>query len=71
LWQIALGQRIVAAHSGRGSLLNGKVSVIATASQTFTDMIDTARSTRLQILIVAAILAGLVIAVITFVAALK
>jgi uncharacterized Rmd1/YagE family protein len=45
----------------RGTLLNGKMSVIATAAETFTDLIDTARSTRLEILIVLLILAELVI----------
>jgi uncharacterized Rmd1/YagE family protein len=49
----------------RGTLLNGKTDVIASAAQTFTDMIDTARSARLEILIVILILAELVIAVIT------
>lgn len=46
----------------RGRLLNGKVEVIASAAQTFTDMMDTARSARLEILIVVPILAELVIA---------
>ncbi|MEI9887028.1 MAG: RMD1 family protein [Rhizomicrobium sp.] len=46
----------------RGTLINGKVGVIGAAAQTFTDMIDTARSTRLEILIVILILAELVIA---------
>ena len=36
----------------RGTLLNGKVQVIASAAQTFTDMMDTARSVRLEVLIV-------------------
>jgi uncharacterized Rmd1/YagE family protein len=49
----------------RGTLLNGKMSVIAAAAETFTDLIDTARSTRLEILIVLLILAELVVAVIT------
>jgi len=49
----------------RGTLLNGKTSVIASAAETFTDMVDTARSTRLEILIVLLILAELVIAAIT------
>ncbi|HEV2652711.1 MAG TPA: RMD1 family protein [Rhizomicrobium sp.] len=49
----------------RGTLLNGKVSVVASAAQTFTDMIDTERSTRLEILIVVLILAELVIGAIT------
>jgi uncharacterized Rmd1/YagE family protein len=48
----------------RGTLLNGKVSVVASAAQTFTDMMDTARSTRLEVLIVILILAELVIAAI-------
>lgn len=51
----------------RGTLLNGKVSVIASAAQTFTDMMDTARSTRLEILIVILILAELIIAAVTLV----
>ena len=46
----------------RGTLLNGKLTVIGTVAETFTDMIDTARSTRLEILIVVLILAELVIA---------
>ena len=45
----------------RGTLLNGKMNVIAAAAETFTDLIDTARSTRLEILIVLLILAELVI----------
>ncbi len=49
----------------RGTLLNGKVNVVASAAQTFTDMIDTARSARLELLIVLLILAELVIAAIT------
>ena len=49
----------------RGTLLNGKVSVVASAAQTFTDMIDTERSTRLEILIVVLILAELVIGAVT------
>jgi len=48
----------------RGTLLNGKLSVIGAAAETFTDLIDTARSTRLEILIVLLILAELVVAVI-------
>jgi uncharacterized Rmd1/YagE family protein len=48
----------------RGTLLNGKMSVIAAAAETFTDLIDTARSTRLEILIVLLILAELVVAAI-------
>ncbi len=51
----------------RGTLLHGKMNVIASAAQTFTDMIDTARSTRLELLIVILILAELVVATITMV----
>jgi uncharacterized Rmd1/YagE family protein len=46
----------------RGTLLNGKVNVIGSAAQTFTDMMDTARSTRLELLIVILIFAELIIA---------
>jgi required for meiotic nuclear division protein 1 len=46
----------------RGTLLHGKVEVIASAAQTFTDMMDTARSMRLEVLIVVLILAELIIA---------
>ncbi len=46
----------------RGTLLGGKMSVITTAAQAFTDMMDTARSMRLELLIVILILAELVIA---------
>jgi uncharacterized Rmd1/YagE family protein len=46
----------------RGTLLNGKVSVVGSAAETFTDMIDTARSARLELLIVILILAEIVIA---------
>jgi uncharacterized Rmd1/YagE family protein len=49
----------------RGTLLNGKMTVIATAAQTFSDMMDTARSARLELLIVILILAELVIAAAT------
>lgn len=45
----------------RGTLLNGKMDVISTAAQTFTDMMDTARSARLELLVVVLILAELVI----------
>jgi uncharacterized Rmd1/YagE family protein len=45
----------------RGAVLNGKMDVIATAARTFTDMINTARSVRLELLIVVLILAELVI----------
>jgi uncharacterized Rmd1/YagE family protein len=49
----------------RGTLLNGKMSVIANAAQTFTDMMDTDRSMRLESLIVILILAELIIAAVT------
>jgi uncharacterized Rmd1/YagE family protein len=49
----------------RGTLLNGKMKVIASAAETFTDMMDTARSARLELLIVILILAELVIAAAT------
>ncbi len=49
----------------RGTLLNGKVAVIGSSAETFTDLIDTARSTRLEILIVLLILAELIIAAFT------
>jgi uncharacterized Rmd1/YagE family protein len=49
----------------RGTLLNGKMTVIASAAQTFADMMDTARSARLELLIVILILAELVIAAAT------
>ncbi|HVU19920.1 MAG TPA: RMD1 family protein [Rhizomicrobium sp.] len=49
----------------RGTLLNGKVSVVGSAAETFTDMMDTARSARLELLIVILILAELVIAAVT------
>lgn len=49
----------------RGTLLNQKMSVIASAAETFTDMMDTARSARLELLIVILILAELVIAAAT------
>ena len=45
----------------RGTLLNGKMSVLSSAAQTFTDMMDTARSARLELLIVILIVAELVI----------
>ena len=48
----------------RGTLLNGKVSVVGSAAQTFTDLMDTARSTRLELLIIVLILAELIIAAI-------
>jgi required for meiotic nuclear division protein 1 len=49
----------------RGTLLNGKVSVVGSAAETFTDLIDTARSARLELLIVILILAEIVIAAVT------
>lgn len=49
----------------RGTLLNGKVSVVGSAAETFTDMMDTARSARLELLIVILILAELIIAAAT------
>jgi uncharacterized Rmd1/YagE family protein len=45
----------------RGTLLNGKVSVVGSAAETLADLIDTARSARLELLIVVLILAELVI----------
>jgi uncharacterized Rmd1/YagE family protein len=51
----------------RGTLLNQKMSVIASAAQTFTDMMDTARSAWLELLIVVLILAELVIAAVALV----
>lgn len=49
----------------RGTLLNGKVGVVSMAAQTFTDMIDTERSARLELLIVILILAELLIGAVT------
>jgi uncharacterized Rmd1/YagE family protein len=49
----------------RGTLLNGKVSVVGSAAETFTDLMDTARSARLELLIVILILAEIVIAAVT------
>jgi uncharacterized Rmd1/YagE family protein len=49
----------------RGTLLHDKVEVVASAAETFTDMIDTARSTRLEILIVVLICAELAVTVVT------
>lgn len=45
----------------RGTLLNAKVGVVGSAAETFTDLIDTARSARLELLIVVLILAELII----------
>jgi uncharacterized Rmd1/YagE family protein len=49
----------------RGTLLNGKVTVLASAAETFTELIDATRSARLELLIVILILAELVIAIAT------
>jgi uncharacterized Rmd1/YagE family protein len=49
----------------RGTLLNGKMSVLASAAETFTDLMDTARSARLELLIVILIVAELAIAAAT------
>ena len=46
----------------RGTLLNSKVAVVGSAAETFTDMMDTARSARLELLIVILILVEIVIA---------
>ena len=50
----------------RGTLLNGKVTVLASAAETFTDLIDATRSARLELLIVILILAELVVAIAAF-----
>jgi uncharacterized Rmd1/YagE family protein len=49
----------------RGTLLNDKMDVIGAAARTFTDMIDTARSVRLEVLVVMLILAELVVTALT------
>lgn len=49
----------------RGTLLHDNVEVVASAAETFTDMIDTARSARLEILIVLLICAELAVTLIT------
>jgi uncharacterized Rmd1/YagE family protein len=49
----------------RGTLLNGKMTVLASVAETFTDMMDTARSARLELLIVLLIVAEIVIAAVT------
>ncbi|MDB5739944.1 MAG: hypothetical protein JWP16_984 [Alphaproteobacteria bacterium] len=51
----------------RGTLLNGKMTVLGSAAETFTDMMDTARSARLELLIVILIVAELIIAAVTMV----
>ena len=45
--------------------MNGKMDVISAATRTFTDMIDTARSVRLEMLVVVLILAELVVTALT------
>jgi uncharacterized Rmd1/YagE family protein len=47
----------------RGTLLGGKMTVLASAAETFTDMMDTQRSARLEFLIVILIVAELVLGV--------
>jgi len=49
----------------RGTLLNGKMTVLGSVAETFTDMMDTARSARLELLIVSLIVAELIIAAVT------
>ena len=49
----------------RGTLLNGKVRVVGSAAETVADLIDTARSARLELLIVILILAELIIGAVT------
>jgi uncharacterized Rmd1/YagE family protein len=49
----------------RGTLLGGKMSALASAAETFTDLMDTARSARLELLIVILIVAELAIAAAT------
>jgi uncharacterized Rmd1/YagE family protein len=49
----------------RGTLLNGKVSVVGSAAETFTDLMDTARSARLELLVVILFLAELIIGAVT------
>ena len=46
-------------------MLNGKTTVIASVAETLTDMVDTARTTRVELLIVLLILAELIISAIT------
>lgn len=47
----------------RGTLLGGKVTVLASMAETFTDLIDATRSARLELLIVILILAELVVGI--------
>ena len=49
----------------RGTLLNGKVSVVGSAAETFTDLMDTARSARLELLVVIFFVAELIIGAVT------
>jgi uncharacterized Rmd1/YagE family protein len=49
----------------RGTLLNGKMTVLGSVAETFMDMMDTARSARLELLIVILIVAELIIAAVT------
>jgi uncharacterized Rmd1/YagE family protein len=49
----------------RGTLLNGKVTVVGSVAETFTDLIDTARSARLELLVVILFLAELIIGAVT------
>jgi uncharacterized Rmd1/YagE family protein len=49
----------------RGTLLNAKVGVVGSAAETLADLIDTARSARLELLIVILILAELIIGAVT------
>ncbi len=51
----------------RGTLLGGKVTVLASVAETFTDLIDATRSARLELLIVILIVAELVIAIASFI----
>jgi uncharacterized Rmd1/YagE family protein len=51
----------------RGTLLNGKMTVIGSAAETFTDLMDTARSARLELLIVLLIVAELIIGAVTMI----
>jgi len=51
----------------RGTLLGGKMTVIGSAAETFTDLMDTARSARLELLIVLLIVAELIIGAVTLV----
>lgn len=49
----------------RGTILNGKMMVLGSVAETFTDLMDTARSVRLELLVVILIVAELVIAAVT------